>query len=52
MGLTLLVVVRRNNFSVTDTVITSKLLGDENFRLSMMEPGDFEIYDLPYLPQY
>jgi hypothetical protein len=52
MGLTLLVVVRRNNFSVTYTVITNKLHSDENFRSSMMEAGDFEIYDQPYLCQY
>ena len=52
MGLNLLVVVRRNNLSVTYTEITNKLHSDKKFRLSMMEAGDFEIYDQPYLRQY
>jgi hypothetical protein len=52
VGLTLLVVVRRNNFSITFTEITNKLHSDEKFRMSMMGAGDFEIYDQPYLCHY
>jgi hypothetical protein len=47
MGLTLLVVVSRNSFLVTNTPKASKLLGDQMFRSVWAEDGKSENYDWP-----